>query len=303
MSEGAQRNLSGRFTHIQANKGGDNTIKATDLIDKFKYALENGWGYIYGTSGQRWTQARQDAATRPQTISYGQQWVGHIVADCSGLLVWAFKQLGESIYHGSNTIWKSYCSKQGKLQNGQRCDGIALRPGTAVFLLDDSGRHHIGLYIGDNTCIEAKGTKWGVTTSKPDHWDEWGELSQVDYSMYPEEVIPVTKPILKRGDRGDEVRELQNLLVAHGYPLTVDGVFGAKTETAVKNFQSISGLKPDGICGALTWAALQGETPEKPNDTDTICVSRDDVLAVINHIDAMRQQLDGLAYIARGWID
>lgn len=241
-------------------------ITANQLIEKFRYALDNGWGYIWGKSGQIWTQAAQDAATRPQTISYGQQWVGDHVADCSGLFVWAFKQLGDSIYHGSNTIWNKYCSKQGKLKDGQRCDGIALRPGTAVFLLNDTGRHHIGLYVGNNTVIEAKGTKWGVVTSATPHWDEWGELSAVDYSEYPEEKIPMARPTLKRGDRGDEVKELQTLLNDYGYSIDIDGIFGSKTEAAVKDFQHFVGLTVDGIVGPKTWAALENDEAEEPDE-------------------------------------
>ena len=208
-------------------------IAANELCEKFHEPLEEHGGYIFGKSGQKWTQAKQDAATRPQTVSYGQQWVGHRVWDCSGMFVWAYKAFGESIYHGSNTIWRSYCSKQGKLKNGQRCDGIAMKPGTAVFLLNDTGRHHIGLYVGNDTVIEAKGTRYGVVTSKPSHWDEWGELKDVDYSMYPDEEIPVSKPTLRKGDRGDEVKELQQMLTDAGYGNIVgkiDGVFGSKTE-------------------------------------------------------------------------
>lgn len=243
-------------------------IGADDLCDKFKYALDNKFGYIWGKSGQTWTQAAQNAATRPQTVSYGQQWVGHRVADCSGMFVWAYKQLGAEIYHGSNTIWNKYCSRQGKLKNGQRCDGIALRPGTAVFLLNDTGRHHIGLYVGGGVCIEAKGTKWGVVTSQSTHWDEWGELRDVDYSMMPEEEIPMTKPTLRRGDRGDEVRELQDLLAKCGYILDVDGAFGSKTETAVKAFQKSAGLTVDGIVGPKTWDALTEAAGETVPDED-----------------------------------
>lgn len=280
------------------------------MIAKFQYALDNKWGYIFGRSGQIWTQAAQDAATRPQTISYGQQWVGEHVADCSGLFVWAYKQLGDSIYHGSNTIWNKYCSKQGKLKDGQRCDGIALRPGTAVFLLDETGRHHIGLFVGNDTVIEAKGTKWGVVTSKPDHWDEWGELSAVDYSEYPEEVIPLIRPTLKKGDRGDEVKALQTLLNRLGYILDVDGAFGSKTEEAVKDFQRQNGLTVDGIVGPKTWTALDNMDSDSDADEDIdddqdkmIMVDRDSLLDMINQIEAMRDQLDGLAYTARGWIE
>jgi len=160
-------------------------ILAKDLIEKFEQAYSEKWGYIYGKSGQLWTQASQDATTNSMALKYGQKWVGHKVADCSGLFVYAFKQLGGSIYHGSNTIWKKYLSASGKID----ADSV-LKPGTAVFKLRGaSDYHHIGLYIGDGVVIEAKGTAYGVVKSKLGEWSHWGELKDVDYSVLVE-----TKP-------------------------------------------------------------------------------------------------------------
>ena len=35
-------------------------ISTEALIEKFKYALENDWGYIWGTAGVMWTKAKQE---------------------------------------------------------------------------------------------------------------------------------------------------------------------------------------------------------------------------------------------------
>ena len=83
-------------------------ISSSELIAQFQTALRDGWGYIYGASGEIWTQAQQNAASREQTKKYGQKWVGHRVADCSGLFAWAFRQLGGYCYHGSNTMFCRY---------------------------------------------------------------------------------------------------------------------------------------------------------------------------------------------------
>ncbi|MBQ1564899.1 MAG: peptidoglycan-binding protein [Clostridia bacterium] len=57
--------------------------------------------------------------------------------------------------------------------------------------------------------------------------------------------------------RGDDVRELQRTLKEQGYdPGQIDGIFGKKTERAVKRFQKASGLKADGIAGRRTFFAL-----------------------------------------------
>ena len=62
---------------------------------------------------------------------------------------------------------------------------------------------------------------------------------------------------LKNGSRGTEVKTLQAALNKFApYGLKEDGVFGAKTETAVKDFQFHKELKIDGVVGPKTWEAL-----------------------------------------------
>ena len=58
------------------------------------------------------------------------------------------------------------------------------------------------------------------------------------------------------GFLGPQAELLQLALSRGGYPVAVDGVFGRKTEAALKNFQTDYGLKPDGIAGPRTWRAL-----------------------------------------------
>lgn len=69
------------------------------------------------------------------------------------------------------------------------------------------------------------------------------------------------RAMLKRGMTGPDVTLLQQNLATHdnSIHLTVDGVFGAATETALKKFQSANGLVADGLCGPKTWAALLKE--------------------------------------------
>ena len=99
-------------------------ISTDSLIQLFRKALDEKWGYIWGKAGSKWTQELQDAAERAyrqgnnqyeMASRYGQQWVGRRVADCSGLFYWAFKELGGYMYHGSNTMWSKYCTAKGTL--------------------------------------------------------------------------------------------------------------------------------------------------------------------------------------------
>lgn len=68
---------------------------------------------------------------------------------------------------------------------------------------------------------------------------------------------------LRPGDRGDQVRELQQALREKGYYKgTLDGIYGRGTEQAVRDFQRASKLKVDGKAGPNTLSALYS-TPEQ----------------------------------------
>lgn len=70
---------------------------------------------------------------------------------------------------------------------------------------------------------------------------------------------------LRRGDSGDDVRELQESLNTLLYNAgEADGKFGSRTESALKDYQRDHGLKVDGICGPATWASIEEELSEKP---------------------------------------
>ena len=76
--------------------------------------------------------------------------------------------------------------------------------------------------------------------------------------------------VLQRGDKGDWVGYLQELLHALGFDLGSHGVdkdFGPDTENAVKKFQGDHDLRPTGVVDSLTWDWL--ESPAMPAPTGT----------------------------------
>ena len=81
------------------------------------------------------------------------------------------------------------------------------------------------------------------------------------FDSKPINIINSTKKVLKIGSRGSEVKDAQILLKNAGYDVgNIDGIFGKKTDAAVRLFQSdhINECKIiDGIIGAKTWNTLE----------------------------------------------
>lgn len=64
--------------------------------------------------------------------------------------------------------------------------------------------------------------------------------------------------ILKKGSSGDDVKYLQTALKNNGYDLDVDGIYGSKTQAAVRDYQSKNNLQVDGIAGREVRDSLAG---------------------------------------------
>ncbi|NEP00231.1 MAG: peptidoglycan-binding protein [Symploca sp. SIO2E9] len=73
-----------------------------------------------------------------------------------------------------------------------------------------------------------------------------------------EDTESIARRLLKEGRSGEDVKELQELLIKQGYlqPGDADGDFGAKTKAAVIEFQKAQGLTQDGEVGPITWIQI-----------------------------------------------
>ena len=80
-----------------------------------------------------------------------------------------------------------------------------------------------------------------------------GYIPRNDLSVYP---------LLRQGSRNNFVYLLQFILNnSFGYNLSVDGIFGNNTLSAVRDFQSNNGLTVDGLVGNNTWTYLLNLPP------------------------------------------
>lgn len=140
------------------------------------------------------------------------------------------------------------------------------KPGD-IFYADQPFQHHAVVAAVTNSGIDTiDGNQGGPRPVQAKHRafsDRWIFYSIEPFLKgvtVPEPIPPALKRVeLKRGDKSDAVAELQTLLNKAKLgiaPLVVDRDFGAKTENAVKAFQTSRGLVPNGVVGAATWLRL-----------------------------------------------
>ena len=72
----------------------------------------------------------------------------------------------------------------------------------------------------------------------------------------PKKASKIKYPILKMGDKGEVVTQLQDFLSRAGSSIKITGVFNIGTRSAVCAFQKRNGLVVDGVVGTKTWDKL-----------------------------------------------
>lgn len=159
---------------------------------------------------------------------------------------------GRDIFQNINSIareiFTNYISRQGFVEPlyAQYCDGIevvcnGLSQWGSLSLAEQgySPYEILTYYYGDNIDIVTDAPVMGITASVP---------------SYP----------LRLGSTGDEVRTAQIRLnrISDNYPAIPKinppfGIFSFDTEEAVKSFQEVFRLTPDGVIGKATWYNIQ----------------------------------------------
>ncbi len=181
--------------------------------------------------------------------------------DCRGFTRWLIQQVGLSLKGaGATSQWNDASNWA---QKGVISD-LPKEQVCCVFMREGTKMSHTGMHVGNGVVIHCSGeVKQGKITDKG--WTHYA----VPAGLAKESVFLGTvpdntpaRPMLRKGSRGEAVREMQEKLISLGYDLGkcgADGIFGRKTLAAVKKFQKAKGLKVDGIVGPLTYGALYGE--------------------------------------------
>lgn len=218
-----------------------------------------------------------------------QKFVERCLADCglrmdlAGSNAW----YREVMAHGWTGTPEECVQKYGKVPAGAFLF-ILLQDGRepAKYKGDGIGNaSHIGICTGTTGqgAIHSSSSRGMVCESKfqgktiPNGgWNRVGLYDKVEYNTPPPRDDPAPAlPVLRKGSKGDAVRDVQRDLMQLGYDLDPwgdDGDFGSKTEAAVKEFQRDHGLQADGIVGPATYAALEEAMAEVPGVRYTVTI-------------------------------
>ena len=267
-------------------------IPVKALFENCNMMLHDKWGYIWGTAGKLWTQADQDKTENEMAQKYGQKWVGHRVTDCSGVMVYIWKQFGLSIPHGSNSM----------VRTGYVLD-ITPTPkaGYAAFVYkeDTNDYSHIGIVGKDGqTVYEAKGTQSGFVTSKvtDKKWNRFGRFKDVDYEGSGETLKPPYYAIVATNSGPLNVRSGPSTDYPKIGKVQKGQTVIVKTHNAEWDF-----INADGLQGYVSTAYLRPEKevpddpeppkPEPLGDVITFTVPKDDVKKWIETLESISTTL------------
>lgn len=237
-----------------------------------------------------------------QSTCDGCKWEGCLCFDCRGFTHWLLERVSLQLY--GDTVTTQWDTKSNWAVQGD----IADMPGNLVCCIFRKG--HTGMYLGGGITRHCSTIVKEEPMPGNPKWLRWGipaGLYTTDELRKAGVTVDETRniPTIRKGANGELVRYLQGLLLNEGYDAflngekPVDGIFGSKTEAAVKAFQRDNGLKADGIVGPKTWAALgyipnaddpvtpdepseepgekpgQGKPAEEPHPPDMVSVPRD----------------------------
>lgn len=206
---------------------------------------------------------------------------GDSYAWCVVFLWWVFRTAGASTLFkdGKKTAscanLMDYYRDRGQIVTGN------YKPGDIVFFNFSGGSYpkHVGIVErvkdsntvvtiegntsntnntnGDGVMRKERSLKDIICAGRPLYEGEY----QSDVEETEEVTVTVELKMLSKGSKGEQVKVLQQILIANGYDCGkhgADGDFGSSTRAAVRDFQRGEGLIADGIVGKDTWSKLLG---------------------------------------------
>lgn len=203
--------------------------------------------------------------------------------DCSSFLITVWQQAGIPLKTNGATYtgnMRSVCLKCGFkdiIKSVNIKTGTGLQAGDILL-----GSGHVVMYIGSGKIVHASINEFGkITGGKPG--DQTGKeicvrsyynkpwISVLRYAgNYESYTEPVDNAVLRYGDKGAAVKNMQRDLIAAGFSCGAsgaDGDFGFDTKKALMAMQREYGLEVDGEYGPISERKLQEIISGKQNGT------------------------------------
>lgn len=163
--------------------------------------------YVWGSTGYVLTKSKLDELITqyPNYVSYSKnsKAIGHRVWDCASLVRYAMKQIGISMVSGATSQWKkTKWASKGTIDQLPK-DQIA-----CLYRWTGSVMQHTGVYCGDGTVVDARGSKSGVIKSDLSSypWTHFGIPVGLYEENKPSEVYKVLYKAKVFAESGSTVR-------------------------------------------------------------------------------------------------
>lgn len=183
-----------------------------------------------------------------QNPEYAMAWLKYVEQKTG---IKPFLYMSKSVARQYKNVWDAsfpfWCAQYANYQytgykDNPWTDSYGFGPWKNCVIFQYSSRGRLPGYLGDLDLDKAYITK-----------EQWKQYAEGQIVKPPDTGLP----LLKKGSRNEYVKHWQMFLNLNGYNCgAVDGIFGSKTEAAVKKWQKEHNLVADGIIGPKTWASI-----------------------------------------------
>ena len=207
------------------------------LVDYAKKQV--GIPYVMGTNCRILTSSRLQSLINTNPLKWFtkvrieecKKWIGQVTADCHGLIEGYLNDTDQDgvVESGEGT----YDTSADNAYNKATIKGAISTIDKSIIGLCVRYKGHVGVYIGNDQVVEARGFNYGVciTNLSARPWTHWYEHPDIEYKK-AKRVLKLTSPRMK----GEDVKELQRLIGVDD-----DGVYGPDTDNRVNEILEVLG--------------------------------------------------------------